>query len=178
MRLVLIVPLLLAVSASAQPAAPDKLLPPVTAPFIIHHVATGIGQGYSLVIADMNRDGKPDIAALGLIADAIYWYENPTWTPHLIITAKDAPKPVYMDAADIDGDGIPEIVLAFHFNTDPHKDTGQVAILHHDGDPTSTMSRPTTASASPTFPATASPRWSSPPSWRAAPPAFPIPTAT
>src|SRR3569833_1763217 len=40
-----------------------------------------------------------------------------------------------MDAADIVGDGIPELVLAFHFNTDPHKDTGQVAILHHDGDP-------------------------------------------
>ena len=136
MRLVLIVPLLLAVSASAQPAAPDKHLPPVTAPFIIHHIATGIGQGYSQVIADLNHDGKPDIAALGLTADAIYWYENPTWTPHLIITAKDAPKPVYMDAADIDGDGIPEIALAFRFNTDPHKDLGTVAILHHDGDPT------------------------------------------
>jgi hypothetical protein len=127
-------PLLLAVSAAAQ-TPPTPPLPPITAPFVIHHIAKGIGQGYSQVIADFNHDGKPDIAALGLTAGAIYWYENPTWTPHLIVTAKDAPKPVYMDAADIDGDGIPEIVLAFHFNTDPHKDTGQVAILHHDGDP-------------------------------------------
>ena len=134
MRLAWALPLLLAAPVFAQDA-PKEPLPPVTAPFIIHHVATGIGQGYSQVIADFNHDGKPDIAALGLTADAIYWYENPGWTPHLIITAKDAPKPVYMDAADIDGDGIPEIVLAFHFNTDPHKDTGQVAILHHDGDP-------------------------------------------
>jgi len=133
MRIAWALPLLFAVSATAQAPAP---LPPVTAPFTIHHVAKGIGQGYSQVIADMNHDGKPDIVALGLTADAIYWYENPTWTPHLIITAQDAPKPVYMDAADIDGDGIPEIVLAFHFNTDPHKDTGQVAILHHDGNPT------------------------------------------
>ena len=116
--------------------APKEPLPPVTAPFTIHHIAKGIGQGYSQVIADFNHDGKPDIAALGLTADGIYWYENPGWTPHLIVTEKDAPKPVYMDAADIDGDGTPEIVLAFHFNTDPHKDTGQVAILHHDGDPT------------------------------------------
>jgi hypothetical protein len=133
MRVAWALPLLFAVSATAQAPAP---LPPVTAPFTIHHIAQGIGQGYSQVIADMNHDGKPDIVALGLTADAICWYENPTWTPHLIITAQDAPKPVYMDAADIDGDGIPEIVLAFHFNTDPHKDTGQVAILHHDGDPT------------------------------------------
>lgn len=131
MRLVLAVLPLLLTAATAQTAAPA-----ITAPFIIHPVAKGIGQGYSEAIADFNHDGKPDIAALGLTADAIYWYENPSWTPHLIITAKDAPKPVYMDAADIDGDGIPEILLAFHFNTDPHKDTGQVAILHHDGDPT------------------------------------------
>ena len=105
-------------------------LPPITAPFTIHHIAKGSGQGYSQATADFNHDGKPDIAALGLNADAIYWYENPYWTSHLIITAKDVPKPVFMDAADIDGDGIPEILLAFHFNTDPHKDGGTVATLH------------------------------------------------
>ena len=120
----------------AQPApAKTEPLPAVTAPFTIHHVASGIGQGYSLIVADMNQDGRPDLVALGLTADAIVWYENPDWTPHTIVTAKDAPKPVYMDAADIDGDGIPEIALAYHFNTDPHRDLGTVAILHHDGDP-------------------------------------------
>jgi hypothetical protein len=135
--LVAALPLLLAVAAEAQTPVPAKPQPrpPVTAPFNIHHVASGIGQGYSLIVADMNRDGRPDLVSLGLTADAIVWYENPSWTPHVIITAKDAPKPVYMDAADIDGDGIPEIALAFHFNTDPHKDLGTVAILHHDGDP-------------------------------------------
>jgi hypothetical protein len=134
---VVALPLLFAASAVAQTPPADKPapLPPITAPFTIHRIAQGIGQGYSQVVVDMNHDGKPDVVALGLTADAIYWYENPTWTPHLLITAKDAPKPVYMDAADIDGDGIPEIALAFHFNTDPHKDLGTVAILHHDGDP-------------------------------------------
>jgi hypothetical protein len=76
MRLVLIAPLLLALSASAQPA--DKPLPPVTAPFAIHHIASGIGQGYSQVVTDLNQDGRPDVIALGLTADAITWYENPT----------------------------------------------------------------------------------------------------
>jgi hypothetical protein len=134
-------PLVFAAAAMAQaPATPPATaqpvpLPPVTAPFNVHHVAMGIGQGYSLIVADMNHDGRPDMVSLGLTADAIVWYENPYWTPHAVITAKDAPKPVYMDAADIDGDGIPEIALAYNFNTDPHKDLGTVAILHHDGDP-------------------------------------------
>ena len=70
-------PLLLAAAADAQTA-----LPPVTAPFTIHRVAQGIGQGYSLVVTDMNHDGKPDLVALGLTANAITWYENPSWTPH------------------------------------------------------------------------------------------------
>lgn len=109
--------------------------PPITAPFKIHRIAKDIGQGYSLAVTDMNRDGKPDLVALGLTADAVIWYENPDWTPHVVVTAQDAPKPVYLDAADIDGDGIPEILLAFRFNTDPHKDQGTVALLKPDGDP-------------------------------------------
>jgi hypothetical protein len=138
--LIAVLPMVFAVAAMAQtppPAAAVKPepLPAVTAPFNIHHVAMGIGQGYSLIVADMNHDGRPDIVSLGLTAGAVVWYENPYWKPHVVITAKDAPTPVYMDAADIDGDGIPEIALAYHFNTDPHKDLGTVAILHHDGDP-------------------------------------------
>lgn len=109
--------------------------PPITAPFIIHRIAKDIGQGYSLAVTDMNRDGKPDLVALGLTAGAVTWYENPDWTPHVVITAKDAPKPVYLDAADIDGDGVPEILLAYRFNTDPHKDLGTVALLRPEGDP-------------------------------------------
>jgi hypothetical protein len=123
-------------AAWAQGTPKDAPKPPVTAPFDIHVVASGITGGYSTVVADMNHDGKPDIVALGLGADTLNWYENPTWTPHLIVTAKQAPHQVYLDAADIDGDGIPEIALAYDFNTDPHKDKGTVAILHHDGDPT------------------------------------------
>jgi len=139
MRFVTIAALSSLLAASAMAQAPDlakpQPLPAITAPFSIHHVAKGIGQGYSLIVADMNHDGRPDMVALGLTADAITWYENPGWTPHVVITATDAPKPVYMDAADIDGDGIPEIALAYRFNTDPHKDLGTVAILQHDGDP-------------------------------------------
>ncbi|MCP5410864.1 MAG: VCBS repeat-containing protein [Alphaproteobacteria bacterium] len=124
--------LLAAAPALAEDATPETA-PPVTAPFTIHHIARDIAGGYSAAVADFNGDGRPDVVALGLNADRINWYENPAWTPHLVITEPDAPKPVYLDAADIDGDGKPEILLAYHFNTDPHKDTGAIAILHEDG---------------------------------------------
>ena len=133
----LVLPLLLAVTAAAQTPPPaDAPKPPITAPFDIHVVTSGIAGGYSLAVADFNHDGKPDIVALGLSADTLNWYEAPNWTPHLVVTGQQAPHEVYLDAADIDGDGIPEIVLAYDFNTDPHKDKGTVAILHHNGDPT------------------------------------------
>jgi hypothetical protein len=127
--------LLAAAPALAQDGAKPAPPPPVTAPFDIHVVAGAITGGYSLAVADFNHDGKPDIAALGLSSDEMTWYENPYWIPHRVIAAAQAPHMVYLDAADTDGDGIPEIVLAHDFNTDPHKDKGSVILLHHDGDP-------------------------------------------
>ena len=38
-------------------------------------------------------------------------------------------------AADLDNDGIPEIALAYGFNSNPAKSTGNIAILHSNGDP-------------------------------------------
>ena len=35
--------------------------------------------GYQVAVADVNRDGKPDVIALSTSADRVDWYENPTW---------------------------------------------------------------------------------------------------
>jgi len=127
-------PLLACLCILAGPAAAQSP-PPVTAPFRIHAVAKGIGQGYQALVTDMNHDGRPDIIALGLTAGTLAWYENPGWTPHVITTTATTPKMVILDAADIDGDGIPEIALAYDFNANPTRSAGSIAILHHDGDP-------------------------------------------
>ncbi len=108
-------------------------LPPITAPFRIHIIAQNISGGYALLATDLNHDGKTDIVALGLSADSLVWFENPYWIPHVITSA--APKMVALDAADLDGDGIPEIALAYDFNAVPAKSVGTVAIFRHDGDP-------------------------------------------
>ncbi len=107
--------------------------PPITAPFRVHLIAQHISGGYQVLAVDLNNDGKTDLVALGLSADSLVWYENPSWTPHVITTA--APKMVSMDAADLDGDGIPEIVVAYGFNAAPAKSVGKISIFRHNGDP-------------------------------------------
>ena len=66
---------------SLQPLQP----PPITAPFTAHTIATGIRGGYQVVAADLNHDGKVDLIGLGSGADSLVWYENPSWTPHVIV---------------------------------------------------------------------------------------------
>jgi len=67
-----------------------------------------------VVAVDLNRDRRPDLVALGSQMPELVWYENPTWERHVITTG--APRMINADAADTDGDGIPEIALAYEFS--------------------------------------------------------------
>ncbi|MGH9147725.1 MAG: FG-GAP repeat domain-containing protein [Vicinamibacterales bacterium] len=104
-----------------------------SAQFAAHTVATEIRGGYQVVAADLNRDGRTDLVALGSQMSELVWFENPGWQRHVITT--DAPRMINMDAADADGDGVPEIGLAYEFSTNPGKSLGKIAILQSTGDP-------------------------------------------
>lgn len=66
--------------------------------------------GYSVIIADVNNDKKPDI----VVADAqrVIWFENPSWKMHTIIQGQTKPDNVSIAAHDIDGDGLIDFALA------------------------------------------------------------------
>lgn len=66
--------------------------------------------GYSVVIADVNNDKKPDI----VVADAqrVIWFENPTWKLRTIIQGQTKPDNVSIASYDIDGDGLVDFALA------------------------------------------------------------------
>ena len=47
--------------------------------FVAHTITTEMQGGYQSVIADLNRDGRPDVIAVSLGLDELAWYENPGW---------------------------------------------------------------------------------------------------
>src|SRR3954467_2864317 len=101
--------------------------------FAEHTIATGLRGGYQVVVADLNKDGKPDLIALASGMRELVWYENPPWERHVI--AGGLSRMINCAALDTDGDGIPEIVLASEFANQAKDSPGVVSALKHNGDP-------------------------------------------
>jgi hypothetical protein len=98
-----------------------------------HVIEPNIKGGYSVLVADINHDGRPDVIGLTQQSSELAWYENPTWERHVLI--KDLSVPINVAAGDLDADGIPEIALETGFSMVAAKSQGVVWVLHHDGDP-------------------------------------------
>jgi FG-GAP-like repeat len=105
--------------------------PPAT--FTEHTIATDLRGGYQVVATDINRDGKPDLIALGSGMNELIWFENPGWRRHALVG--NISRAINCAAWDIDGDGIPEIALAHGFANDPARSVGVISLLKHNGDP-------------------------------------------
>ena len=99
-----------------------------------HTIATDLAGGYQVVVADLNRDGKPDLIAVASGMKELIWFENPSWQRHVIVS--NITSPINCAAWDTDGDGIPEIALAHGFSNDPSRSIGNVSILSTKGDST------------------------------------------
>ena len=102
--------------------------------FVAHEIGTGLRGGYQVVITDINNDGKPDILALASNIPELVWFENPSWTRHVL--ASGQAQMINAAAYDIDGDGIPELALAQGFTTSTKTSTGILSILTHGADVT------------------------------------------
>ncbi|MCX6623849.1 MAG: VCBS repeat-containing protein [Acidobacteria bacterium] len=110
---------------TAGPRPPAKFRP-IT-------VGTGLKGGYMVAAVDMNADGKMDLIALAEGLPELVWYENPNWQRHVITSGVS--RMIAVAAADLNHDGIPEIVLAHGFNTVAPKSAGILLLLTHNGDP-------------------------------------------
>jgi len=96
-------------------------------------ITKALTMGYQLVVADLNRDGRPDLIVVDERGTELAWLENPTWERHVIV--KDVPRTINLDVYDYDGDGIPEIAMGHNFETVPEKSIGNVLILKSGPDP-------------------------------------------
>lgn len=102
-----------------------------------HTIAADLKGGYQVVVKDMNRDGKPDLIALASGMPELVWYQNPgtkgeTWARHVI--GGPFSRMINLAAEDVNGDGIPEIVLAHGFANVASNSTGIVSLLESQGD--------------------------------------------
>lgn len=118
-----------AIAAGEQPSADAA----GAAGFTAHTIDTGLTGGYQVIPTDLNRDGRPDIIALATGLKELRWYENPGWQKHVIVEGIN--RPINAAAHDVDGDGVPEIGLAYEFSSVYANSPGIVSILTHQGDP-------------------------------------------
>lgn len=83
--------------------------------------------GYGLALADVNGDGRNDI----LLADKrlIVWYENPSWTKHVIAEGLTEKDNVCIAARDINGDGKCEVAVGAEWNPGDTEGSGAVFYL-------------------------------------------------
>lgn len=121
MRLLLGIPALAAVLVG-QPIA-----------FRERTIATDLKGGYQVAAADLNRDRRPDLIALASGLRELVWYENPGWQRHTLV--RDLSGLINLAARDIDGDGVPEIALAWEFSMNPQDSLGRVGLLRAQQDP-------------------------------------------
>ncbi len=101
--------------------------------FRAHVIEAEIPSGYTVLVADINNDRRPDVVGLTSRLTELAWYENPGWERHVLIRNMNGL--VNMAAHDIDGDGIPELALQNEFGMVAAESQGLVWLLRHQGDP-------------------------------------------
>ncbi|HEY1187746.1 MAG TPA: VCBS repeat-containing protein [Gemmata sp.] len=82
--------------------------------FKTQEIDTGLKIGYAVITTDIDGDKKPDIVVVD--QHKIVWYQNPGtpgagWKKFTILDGKTRPDNVCVAAIDIDGDGLPELVV-------------------------------------------------------------------
>ncbi|MGH9660884.1 MAG: FG-GAP repeat domain-containing protein, partial [Bryobacteraceae bacterium] len=71
--------------------------------FRAQEIQREFGVGYAVLVEDVNRDGRPDIVAIN--PTQAVWWQNPSWSKHVIMDGATTRDNVCIAAHDIDGDG-------------------------------------------------------------------------
>jgi hypothetical protein len=93
-------------------------------------IAADLKGGYQVVPFDVNRDGRKDLIALASGMSELVWFENPSWTRHVLATGMS--RMINLAACE----GVNEIVVAQAFENQPAKSLGIVSLLTPGADRT------------------------------------------
>jgi Aldos-2-ulose dehydratase, beta-propeller domain/FG-GAP-like repeat len=100
--------------------------------FTEHTVAADILGGYQVVVSDLNKDGKPDLIALGTNMQDLVWFENPAWKRHIIAGGFTK----LINLAVLNYKSHPVIVLASNFSSEAKNSLGIISVLEPGSDVT------------------------------------------
>jgi hypothetical protein len=98
-----------------------------------HVVDNTFEKGYQVCVADIDRDGLPDVVALSTTPSRLVWYKNPDWTRYDIVSGSE--RNIDVAPWDIDGDGDIDLALACEFDLGDSLHGGLVRWLECPADP-------------------------------------------
>jgi len=104
----------------------------VPSPMFQRHLIDRLPGGYQVAIADLDRDGRPDVIALSTDSGRVHWYRNPSWARQNLANLDH---PIDLACRDLDGDGRPEIAIAAGFYFSHSNRGGELWFLKSKGDP-------------------------------------------
>jgi hypothetical protein len=113
--------LFLAVSLAANAGAETR--------FRAQEIQRDFGVVYAVLAEDVNGDGKTDIVAIN--PTQTVWFENPSWTKHVILDGVTKKDNVCIAAHDIDGDGKLDFALGADWQPTNTASGGSLQWIRH-----------------------------------------------
>jgi hypothetical protein len=112
-------------TAGAEQPQPGPSSAARTPKFEEREIRRDFGVGYAVTTGDVNGDKKVDVIAIS--GTQLVWFENPSWTQHVVLDGQTPKDNVALATQDIDGDGRLDVAIGAAWNP---RDTNGGGTLH------------------------------------------------
>ncbi|MBM3814548.1 MAG: VCBS repeat-containing protein [Acidimicrobiia bacterium] len=101
--------------------------------FRVQEIQRDFGVVYAVLAEDVNGDGRTDVVAIN--PTQVAWFENPSWTKHVILDGATKKDNVCIAAHDIDGDGKLDFALGADWQPTNTASGGSLQWIRHGAAP-------------------------------------------